>query len=158
MCACVHLREWERKNAQPVGSNCFVFLHWCHVEFCLCCLRDVRLHQVYVCVCIDTRLSKQAIFLAREKVHTAKCIPEKITTEHRFCRPPYLLLVSEFTCRSRALSGLCWEGLFFFLLLHLATLWCKWKKKVNLTKKTDLPIMCCFFGQTEPSMPLHTNY
>lgn len=110
---------------------------WCQVASGVC-----------VCVWIDMGLSKQAIFWGTETVHTSKCIFRKdhYRTQfvgHHICCLRVRML---FTCWSRALSGLCWERLFFFLLLHLATLWCKWKKRsFDEENRFDRSSVCCFF-------------
>lgn len=83
LCMCV----WENERRVRMQENvkminlcvniivvivlCF-FFHWCHVEFSLCCLCDVRLHQVYKCLNRHETLETSYI-LGMERVPTAKC-------------------------------------------------------------------------------------
>lgn len=121
---------------------------WCQVAsgVCVCLNRHETLETSYI---LGTESSYCKVYIQKRSLQNTE-----FAGYHICCLRVRML----FACRSRALSGLCWEGLFFFLLLHLTTLWCKWKKG-HLMKKTNFPIISTlYFCQMEPSMPLDMNY
>lgn len=141
--------------------TCFVYVFFIDVTLNSLCVVSVMSGCIRcMCVWIDTRLSKQATFWGHRKFILQSVYSEKITTEHRVCRIPYLLLESQdVICVSE--QSTVWPLLRGTVLFPAAPP-CNTMmqmEKGHLTKKTTLSIISVlYFCQMEPSMPLHMNY
>lgn len=157
VCGCACESERMREKVKMLNL-CVITIVWCFFFFsslmsCWTLSVSSPWCQIAsgVCACLNRHETlEKSYVLGMEKSSYCKVYIQKQSLQktefagHHICCLRVRML---FTRRTRALSGLRWEGLFFFLLLHLATLWCKWKKKVIWRRKQICrsSVWCCFF-------------
>lgn len=157
VCVCLRERKREHKKCSTcVLLKFFFFLMsrwifsvlspWCQVAS-------------GVCVCLNRQDSQNKLYF--EDWESSYCrVYIQITTEHRVCRPPYLLFECQDVIHVSEQSTV-WpllRGTVLFPAAPPCNTMMQMEENTFADHQCVFLVLFIFFGQMEPSMPLHTNY